>query len=228
MGVDGLVGVRGEGGTEESEGVVDMRFDSVVPAFSSTLWAMDAQLEERSVLTVCREIVVATERVEGGRDPNGGTRACDLVRTEGGGGMWWLSCFFSESTGESQHRVASVISDPALDSLWGCEKEGCRAADCVSVGEGSDVDLERRRRKCLMTPPRRRASMAARAKPTGGTGWVVRSTSTSCGTTHRRRRGRPCCPHRGLDCPSWATGLSGVFGASRARRRHGGEERGCT
>jgi hypothetical protein len=58
MGLDGLVGVRGESGTGKSEEVVDMRFDPFVPAFSSTLWARDSQLKERSVLTVCCERVV--------------------------------------------------------------------------------------------------------------------------------------------------------------------------
>lgn len=143
MGLNGLVGVRGEGGTEENEGAVDMRFDSVVPAFSSTLWAMDRQLEERSVLTVCCEIVVATERVEEGR--------CELLRTAGGcgSGTWLASSSFvfafafSKSTGSSQQRVASVISDPALDGLCGCEKEGCRVGVCVvSGGEDSELELE--------------------------------------------------------------------------------------
>ena len=143
MGLDGLVGVRGEGGTGENEGALDMRFDSLVPAFSSTLWAMDCQLEERSVLTVCCERVVATERVEGGR--------CELLRTAGGcvSGTWPASsCFIFafaivKSTGSSQQRVASVLSDPALDGLCGCEKSGCRVGVCVvSGGEGSELELE--------------------------------------------------------------------------------------
>ena len=71
-GVDGLVGVRGgEGGRGESEGAVDMRLDSLVPAFSSTLWAMDCQLEERSGMTIC-----CCERAEEGRG--------ELLRIEGG------------------------------------------------------------------------------------------------------------------------------------------------
>src|SRR5258706_4765777 len=137
MGLDGLVGVRGEGGTGENEGAVDMRFDSLVPAFSSTLLAMDCQLEERSGLTIC------CERVEGGRG--------ELLRIEGvcGSATWPpLSSFsfafafaFTESTGASQ-RVASVLSDPALDGLCGCENEGCRVGVCVSPGEGPDVELE--------------------------------------------------------------------------------------
>ena len=140
MGLVGLVGVRGEGGIGENEGVVDMRFDSLVPAFSSTLWAMDCQLEERSGLTICCERVVATEKVEGGRG--------ELLRIEGSATWPPLSTFafgvgfaFSKSTGSS-HKVASVISDPALDGLCGCEKEGCRVGVCVSAGEGSDVGLE--------------------------------------------------------------------------------------
>ena len=137
MGLDGVVGVRGEGGTGENEGAVDMRSDSLVPAFSSTLWAMDCQLEERSVLTVC------CERAEGGR--------CELLRTAGGceSGTWRASSSFvfafafSKSTGSSQQRVASVTSDPALDGLCGCEKEGCRVGVwVVSGGEGWEVELE--------------------------------------------------------------------------------------
>ena len=168
MGLDGLVGVRGE-----SEGAVDMRSDSLEPAFSSTLWAMDSQ---RSVLTVCCERVVATERVEGGRYPSGGTRGCvcvvcvsDLPRIEGGWGTWPAldTLTFAKSTGSSQQRVASVLSDPALDGLCGCEKEGCRVGDWVSPIGGSDFELERRERRRLMRPPRRRASMAAAAKETG-------------------------------------------------------------
>ena len=78
MGLDGLVGVRGEGGTGESEDAVDMCFDSLVPAFSSTLWAMDCQLEERSGLTIC------CERVERGWG--------ELLSIEGGccGSATWL------------------------------------------------------------------------------------------------------------------------------------------
>lgn len=180
LGLDGLVGVRGESGRGESEGAgaVDMRFDSLVPAFSSTLWAMDSQLEERSVWTV------HCERVEGGRDPSGGTRGCicvsDLPRIEGGWGTWppLDTLTFAKSTGSSQQRVASVLSDPALDGLCGCEKEGCRVGIWVSPIGGSDFELERRRRKRLMRPPRRRASIAATAKATGETNGVVRSIST--------------------------------------------------
>ena len=161
MGLDGLVGVRGEGGRGESEGAGDMRFDSLVPAFSSTLWAMDSQPEERSVLTVC------CERAEGGREI-----VCETPRIEGGLGTWppLSSSPFAKSTGFSQQRVASVS---ALDGFCWCEK----VRVCVSAGgEGSELELERRRRprSRLMRPPRRRASMAAAAKETGGTG-VVRS-----------------------------------------------------
>jgi len=82
IGLDGLVGVRGEGGRGVSVGSVDgmdLCFDSLASAFSSSLWAMDSQLFERSAW-----IVVATERAEGGRDP-----VCGASRTEGGRGTWW-------------------------------------------------------------------------------------------------------------------------------------------
>lgn len=51
MGLYGLVGVRGEGGTEVvgSVDAVDMCLASLASAFSSSLWAMDPQLFECSV-----------------------------------------------------------------------------------------------------------------------------------------------------------------------------------
>jgi len=119
MGLDGLVGVRGEGGTDKSicgADAVDMRFDSLAPAFSSSLWAMDSQLEERSVLTVHCEVVVATERVERGRDPNGGIRVYGAARADGGRETW-LPSSFAGPLGESAHKVNSLLSDPALDGL---------------------------------------------------------------------------------------------------------------
>src|SRR5258708_25217040 len=104
MGLDGLVGVRGEGSVD----AVDTRFDSLAPAFSSSLWAMNSQLEERSVLTVDCEIAVATERVEGGRELAGGTRVCAAARPEGG-----LSSF-TGSVGETVHNVTPLPSDSAM------------------------------------------------------------------------------------------------------------------
>lgn len=84
---------------------------------------------------------MAMERAEEGREPYGGTRVCDAARTDGGRGTWSESSFF-KAIGESGQRV---FSDPALDGLPG-ETDGRRIAVCVSPGEDSDSDLERRRK----------------------------------------------------------------------------------
>ena len=89
MGLDGLVGVRGEGGRGMCAGRedgVDTWVGSLASAFSSSLWAMDSQLFERSGWTMRCEVVVATERAEEGRDAWGGRRVGDGATAEGGRG----------------------------------------------------------------------------------------------------------------------------------------------
>jgi len=102
MGLDGVVGVRGDDRVGERIGSVDAvetQFDSLALAFSSSRWAMHSQLEERSILRVQGETDVATEREEGGRERNGGARVCGAVSIDCGGGPRSSNCF-GEPMGE--------------------------------------------------------------------------------------------------------------------------------